>query len=53
MYLAGIPLKDIREISGHSSDKQLLEYIRVTKEQTAAKLAKHEYFNRPILKIAK
>jgi len=53
MYLAGIPLKDIREISGHSSDKQLLEYIRVTKEQTAVKLSDHEYFNRPVLKIAK
>jgi site-specific recombinase XerD len=45
MYLAGIPLKDIREISGHSSDKQLLEYIKITKEQTAVRLSEHPYFS--------
>jgi site-specific recombinase XerD len=45
MYLAGIPLKDIREISGHSSDKQLLEYIRISKEETALRLAEHPYYS--------
>ncbi len=45
MYLAGIPLKDIREISGHSSDKQLLDYIKITKEETALRLSDHSYFS--------
>jgi site-specific recombinase XerD len=53
MYLAGIPLKDIREISGHSSDKQLLDYIKITKEQTALRLSDHSYFSGNVLKIAK
>jgi integrase len=50
MYKANIPIKDIREISGHSSDKQLLEYIRITKEETALRLANHPYFNSNNLK---
>jgi integrase len=45
MYLAGIPLKDIRMISGHSSDKQLLDYIKVDKLTTALRLSEHPYFN--------
>jgi len=45
MYLAGISLKDIREISGHSSDKQLLDYIKVTKEETAVRLSEHPYYS--------
>lgn len=45
MYKAGIALKDIRAISGHSSDKQLLEYIKVSIEETALKLAGHPYFS--------
>lgn len=50
MFLAGISLKDIREISGHSSDKQLLDYIKVTKEQTAVRLSEHPYFSGNVLK---
>lgn len=50
MFLAGIPLKDIREISGHSSDKQLLDYIKITKEQTALRLSDHSYFSGNVLK---
>jgi site-specific recombinase XerD len=51
MYLAGIPLKDIREISGHSSDKQLLDYIKITKEETALRLSDHSYFSGNALKV--
>ncbi len=36
---------DIMKITGHSSTKNLLKYIRVTKEETADRLAKHEYFS--------
>lgn len=46
MYKAGIPLKDIRAISGHASDKQLLEYIKVSAEETAIKLSQHPYFTK-------
>lgn len=45
MYKAGIPLKDIREISGHSSDKQLLDYIRISQEETALRLSDHPYYS--------
>lgn len=46
MYLAGIPAIDIMQISGHRTEKIFLKYIKVTKKQTALKLAKHAYFNR-------
>jgi integrase len=51
MYKAGISLTDIRKISGHSSDKQLLEYIRISSEETALKLANHPYYKDSNLKI--
>ena len=46
MYKAGIPLSDIRAISGHSTDKQLMSYIKITKEETATRLAEHDYFTK-------
>ena len=52
MYLAGIPSLDIMKITGHKSEKDFLNYIKVTKEQTADNLAKHPYFNQK-LKVAK
>lgn len=51
MYLAGIPTIDIMKISGHSSEKAFLRYIRVTGEETAIRLADHPYFSD--LKVAK
>jgi len=53
MYKAKIPLKDIRAISGHSSDKQLEEYIKIDQEETALRLANNEYFKQTKLKIAR
>lgn len=44
MHLAGIPLIDIMKISGHRSLKELMQYIRVSEEETAEKLALHPYF---------
>ncbi len=44
MYLAGIPSIDIMKITGHSTEKNFLKYIRVSKEQTADRLALHPYF---------
>lgn len=53
MYLAGVPILNIMKVSGHKTDREFLKYISVTKEETANILAKHPYFNKPIMKIAK
>lgn len=52
MYLAGIPAIDIMKISGHKTEKEFLNYIKVTKEETATNLSSHPYFNSTVLKIA-
>lgn len=44
MYLAGLPLNDIKKITGHTSLKHLLNYIKVTKEETADRVALHPFF---------
>jgi integrase len=53
MYLAGIPTIDIMKMSGHRSERELLNYIKVGKEETAQNLAKHSYFMGNNLRIAK
>jgi integrase len=53
MYLAGISAIDIMKITGHKTEKNLLKYIKVTKEQTADILANHAYFNQTPLKVAR
>lgn len=45
MYKAGIPVIDIRKISGHRTEKSFLAYIRITPEETAERLAIHPYFS--------
>ena len=52
MYLAGIPTLDIMKITGHKSERDFLNYIKVSKEQTADKLSTHPYFSGN-LKVAK
>lgn len=44
MYNAGIPTRDIMKITGHKSERDFLNYIKVTKEQTADNLSKHSWF---------
>ena len=44
-YLAGIPMRDIMQITGHRSTESFLKYIRVTKLETAQKLKDHPFFN--------
>lgn len=53
MYLAGIPTIDIMKISGHKSEREFLNYIKVTNEETATNLSTHPYFNSPVMKVAK
>jgi integrase len=45
MYLAGIPPIDIMKITGHKTERVFLNYIKITPEQNAKKLAKHPYFS--------
>ena len=53
MYLAQIGAIDIMKITGHKTEKNLLKYIKVSKEQTADILSTHSYFNSTPLKIAR
>lgn len=52
MYLAGIPSIDIMKLTGHKTETEFLNYIKVGKEETADSLARRPYFNKH-LKIAK
>ena len=45
MYKDGMPIFDIMNFSGHSSDRDLYNYIRIEKEQRAIKIAQSGYFN--------
>ncbi len=44
-YLAGIPMRDIMQITGHRTTTSFLTYIRVTKIETAEKLKNHPFFS--------
>lgn len=52
MYLSGIPTIDIMKISGHKTEREFLNYIKVTKKETANKLVNHPYFASSIMKVA-
>lgn len=43
-YLIGINSLDIMAISGHSTDKNFLKYIKVTPEQRAVKMSQNAFF---------
>jgi len=45
MYKAGIPTIDIMKITGHSLEKNLLNYIRLTEEETAKRLSMNSFFS--------
>jgi len=44
MAIAGIPLISIMKITGHSTEKSLLRYIRISQEENARLLAEHPFF---------
>jgi integrase len=52
MYRAGIKTIDIMRITGHHSEKTFMRYIRITNEDAALDISKHDYFNTP-LRVAK
>ena len=45
MYLAGVDLKFIQDILGHSKIEQTIRYIKVTAEDNAKRLINHPYFS--------
>ena len=44
MVKAKIPLPYVMSISGHRTEKQLLEYVKLTPEEIALELSVHDYF---------
>lgn len=53
LYLAGVPTIAIMKISGHRTEKSLMRYIKVTKEENASNLAHHPFFKTRMLKQVK
>lgn len=49
-YLSGMPTLDIMSISGHTSEKNFLTYIKVTAEERAIKISQHPFFKGNTLK---
>lgn len=45
MYKAGIPSISIMMITGHKKESTFLKYIKVTQEENADLIAKHQFFN--------
>lgn len=45
MYLAGVDLKFIQDILGHSKMEQTIRYIKVSAEDNAKRLVNHPYFS--------
>lgn len=43
-YLEGMPVLDIMAISGHTSEKTFLNYIKVTPKERASNMANHPFF---------
>ncbi|MDA9019278.1 site-specific integrase [Flavobacteriales bacterium] len=45
-YLEGLDCLDIMAVSGHTSEANFLKYIKVTRRETAKRLAEHPFFQR-------
>lgn len=44
-YLNDVPIADIMALSGHTSEKNLMNYIKVSAREKALKMAQHKHFN--------
>src|SRR5690606_26463206 len=44
MYKAGIPAISIMVITGHTTQKSFMKYIKISEEENAELLANHEFF---------
>ena len=45
MFKAGIPSLSIMKITGHTTERSFLKYIRISEEENAELLKNHPYFN--------
>jgi hypothetical protein len=45
-FKSGVPSLSIMQITGHTTEKNFLKYIRITKEENANLIAKHTFFGR-------
>lgn len=52
MYMADIPTITIMKITGHKTERAFLKYIRISPEENAWKISKHDIWNAP-LRVAK
>jgi hypothetical protein len=52
MYQAGVPSNYLMKISGHKTEREFLNYIKLGKEETAQNLSKHPYFMGSTMRIA-
>lgn len=44
MYIAGIPAQSIMKITGHKTESSFLKYLRISLEENAELLAKHDFY---------
>lgn len=44
-FKSGVPSLSIMQITGHTTEKNFLKYIKVTKEENAQLMSKHEFFS--------
>jgi integrase len=52
-FLSGMPAIDIMAISGHTTEKSFLIYIKATAEQKAQKIAEYDFFKQaPKMKVS-
>ena len=49
MYMAGVPAISIMKITGHTTEKSFMKYIKITAEENATLLQTHPFFNSDIL----
>jgi integrase len=52
-YNAGVASQYIMRISGHKTEREFLKYLKLTPDEVAKKLSKHDYFKGNELRIAK
>ena len=44
MYIAGIPSISIMKLTGHTTERSFLKYIKISQEENANLLASHAFF---------
>ena len=49
MYKAKLPTYAIRLITGHTTEKAFLKYIRIDKEENAKMMLEHDFFKQSII----